>query len=77
MDGLEAIREIRAFEQEYYNNLSASAKQTWKPAIIVALTGIGSASIQQEAFGSGVDVFLTKPVNFRELCTLLQKTMCR
>jgi len=33
-----------------------------KPAMIIALTGLGSATSQQEAFSSGVNLYLTKPV---------------
>lgn len=39
--------------------------------MIIALTGLGSASAQQEAFTSGVDLFLTKPVRLKELTKVL------
>ncbi|KAI9774973.1 MAG: hypothetical protein M1840_000189 [Geoglossum simile] len=61
MDGIESAREIRKFERE----------RDQKHAIIVAITGVASASIQQEAFSSGLNIFLTKPVSFRELRTFL------
>lgn len=61
MDGLEATRKIREFELE----------EGIKPAMIIALTGLGSASAQQEAFASGVDLFLTKPVRLKELVKIL------
>ncbi|RKK33833.1 hypothetical protein BFJ66_g12115 [Fusarium oxysporum f. sp. cepae] len=57
MDGLEATRQIRAFER--YNGISASK--------ILAITGLGSESTREEATRSGVDVFITKPVKLREL----------
>jgi CheY-like chemotaxis protein len=57
MDGMEATRRIRAHERE--NGLS--------PALIIALTGLASAETQREAFGSGMDLFLTKPVQMKEL----------
>ncbi|KAF9778539.1 hypothetical protein IL306_003761 [Fusarium sp. DS 682] len=57
MDGLEATRQIRAFEQ--YNGISASK--------ILAITGLGSEGTREEATRSGVDVFITKPVKLREL----------
>lgn len=63
MDGLEATRCIRAFER------STRVKAT----TIIALTGLASASAQQEAFSSGVDLFLTKPVRLKELNKLLEK----
>ncbi|KAF5655166.1 hexose transporter [Fusarium sp. NRRL 25303] len=51
MDGLEATRRIRRYERE--NEL--------EPALIIALTGLASKETQQEAFNSGMDLFLTKP----------------
>ncbi|GAB7355615.1 hypothetical protein MBLNU459_g6339t3 [Dothideomycetes sp. NU459] len=61
-DGLESTRQIRAFEQNH--NLP--------PATIIALTGLASAGAQQEAFASGVDLFLTKPVRLKELTSILE-----
>ncbi|EXK81960.1 hypothetical protein FOQG_13610 [Fusarium oxysporum f. sp. raphani 54005] len=57
MDGLEATRQIRAFE--LYNGIAASK--------IIAVTGLGSESTREEATRSGVDIFITKPVKLREL----------
>lgn len=62
MDGFEATRRIRAYERD--NQI--------KPSIIFALTGLASESAQQEAFGSGVDLFLTKPVKLKELGMILR-----
>lgn len=62
MDGLESTRRIRAFERA----------KGLRPAVIVALTGMASASVQQEAFASGVDLFLTKPVRLKELTTIFE-----
>lgn len=62
MDGFVASREIRAYERE--NGL--------EPAFIVALTGLASADAQREAFCSGMDLFLTKPVRLKELRAILQ-----
>ena len=61
LNGFEATRMIRAFEQQH----------GLRPAHIIALTGLGSASAQQEAYSSGVDLFLTKPVRLKELTKLL------
>ena len=61
MDGLEATRRIRSFESS--NKL--------EPAVIIALTGLGSQETQQAAFSSGVDLFLTKPVRLKELGDIL------
>ncbi|RDW63495.1 hypothetical protein BP6252_11040 [Coleophoma cylindrospora] len=62
MDGLEASREIR--EHEKHENLPAT--------IIIALTGAASIKSKQEAFRSGVDLFLTKPVPMKKLKGILQ-----
>lgn len=62
MDGFEATRCIRAYEREHQ----------LKPCVIFALTGLASESAQQEAFGSGVDLFLTKPVKLKELGMILR-----
>jgi signal transduction histidine kinase/CheY-like chemotaxis protein len=57
MDGFESTRQIRRFERE--------AGRT--PSMIVALTGLGSGEAQREAFRSGVDMFLSKPVPMLKL----------
>ena len=57
MDGFEATRQIRAFERN----------QDITPATIIALTGLGSAEAQEEAFVSGIDLFLTKPIKLDKL----------
>ncbi|KAG9244362.1 histidine kinase-group I protein [Calycina marina] len=44
---------------------------TRMPALVIALTGLASSRDQNEAFASGVDLFLTKPVAFREVGKLL------
>ncbi|KFY43367.1 hypothetical protein V494_02016 [Pseudogymnoascus sp. VKM F-4513 (FW-928)] len=56
-DGLSATRDIRNFERENH----------FPPAAIIALTGAGSAAVRQEAFSSGIDLFLTKPVAMKSL----------
>ncbi len=61
MDGMEATREIRKLERD----------RRQKPAMIIALTGLGSATSQQEAFSNGVNLFLTKPVSFSDLRKIL------
>jgi signal transduction histidine kinase/CheY-like chemotaxis protein len=61
MDGLTSTRKIRAHER---------AKNI-RPATVVALTGLASAQAQQEAYSSGVDTFMTKPVKLKELGKML------
>lgn len=63
MDGLEATRQIRALERAH----------GLKGTTVIALTGLASASAQQEAFSSGVNLFLTKPVKLKELHQMLEK----
>ncbi|EXL39750.1 hypothetical protein FOCG_17661 [Fusarium oxysporum f. sp. radicis-lycopersici 26381] len=63
MDGLEATRQIRAFER--YSGIAASK--------ILAITGLGSESTREEATRSGVDVFITKPVKLRELEVVINR----
>lgn len=62
MDGMTATRCIREFEKE----------KSFKPAHIIALTGLTSASAKLEAWTSGVDDFLTKPVDFKRLEQLME-----
>ncbi|KAJ3957415.1 hypothetical protein N0V92_006030 [Colletotrichum tropicale] len=62
MDGFEATREIRIFE----------ARKNMPRCQVFALTGLASASAQEEAFASGIDLFLTKPVKLKELSKILQ-----
>lgn len=57
MNGIDSARGIRKLEKE----------RGQKPAMIIALTGLASASVRQEAFSSGINFFLTKPVSFNEL----------
>ncbi|KAK6214253.1 hypothetical protein LQW54_004479 [Pestalotiopsis sp. IQ-011] len=61
MDGFESSRRIRAHEREH--SLSRCN--------IYALTGLASASAQQEAFSSGIDLCLAKPVKLKELSDIL------
>lgn len=63
MDGLEATRQIRAFERS----------RRMQPSMIIALTAMGSSEAKQEAFSSGVDLFLTKPVKLKELTAILEE----
>jgi len=63
MDGMSATRAIREFERE--GNLPRCS--------IIALTGLASASAKLEAWSSGIDHFMTKPVNFNALAALLRR----
>ena len=76
MNGFEATRAIRDIEEaRSHNDLAGAHTQNHKPpsspALIIALTGLASSRDQSEAFTSGVDLFMTKPVSFKEVGRLL------
>ncbi|GKZ27675.1 hypothetical protein AbraIFM66951_006142 [Aspergillus brasiliensis] len=73
MDGFEASREIRRLEKENRAKLSESEQRRLPPTIIAALTGLDSVKAQKEAFGSGIDTFLVKPVKRPDLQAILQR----
>ncbi|KAH6638707.1 hypothetical protein BKA67DRAFT_528952 [Truncatella angustata] len=62
MDGFEATKKIREYEQE--QGIS-------KASTIIAITGVGSENACKEAGEVGMSRFLTKPVKFKELKQLL------
>jgi len=61
MDGFEATRRIRGVEQRRHQ----------PPAMIIALTGLASASDRAKAYECGMNRFMTKPLKFQELGSLL------
>jgi PAS domain S-box-containing protein len=66
MDGLEATRQIRAFEQAHGQGEGTCSRHT----PIVALTAHSFAGYREECLASGMDDYMTKPVsteNFREV----------
>ncbi|KAF2205061.1 hypothetical protein GQ43DRAFT_460273 [Delitschia confertaspora ATCC 74209] len=63
MDGLEATRRIRALEKEGMR----------ERAVIVALTGLASGKDEENAFQAGVDLFVTKPVQFNKLVVIFEE----
>ena len=67
MDGFEATRQIRKMEAGYDRALGN------KDSVIIALTGLASQDDEDEAFNAGVDLFLTKPVQFPNLLNLLRQ----
>lgn len=67
MDGMSAKRAIRQYELEF--NIPRCC--------IIALTGLASASAKLEAWNSGIDHFMTKPVNFKALENFLKKEEVR
>ncbi|KAH7141967.1 hypothetical protein EDB81DRAFT_843446 [Dactylonectria macrodidyma] len=64
MDGFEAARRIRGFE----------GKEGVETAVpIFALSGLASEEAQREAYGSGIDLFLLKPVKLQVLGETLKE----
>lgn len=64
MDGFQATRAIRAIEKE---------RDDCIPATIIALTGLSGPRDEFRALDAGVDLFLMKPVSFREVSRLIDK----
>lgn len=71
LDGFGATRQIRQIELERRERATAENKKSPNPALIIALTGLASSRDQTEAFTSGIDLFLTKPVAFKEVGKML------
>jgi signal transduction histidine kinase/CheY-like chemotaxis protein len=69
LDGFAATRQIRKIEADVANTLPPM--QTPAPSLIIALTGLASSRDQSEAFVSGFDLYMTKPVSFKEVGRLL------
>jgi CheY-like chemotaxis protein len=57
MDGIVSTSKIREYEEE--NSLPRAA--------IMAVTGVASATMQQQAFAAGIDDYLVKPLSLRDL----------
>lgn len=69
LDGFEATRQIRTLESQFRQSLPPY--QTPPSSLIIALTGLASGRDQSEAFTSGFDLYLVKPISFREVGRLL------
>ncbi|MCJ1396376.1 hypothetical protein MMC18_009266 [Xylographa bjoerkii] len=65
LNGFEATAAIRSLEA------SRSTTEHTPRALVIALTGLASARDQHEAFTCGVDLFMTKPMRFKEMGKLL------
>lgn len=63
MSGIDSTKHIRRFERE----------ERLEPTRLIALTGAANPNTRQEAFSSGVDLFLTKPVSMKELRSMLEE----
>ncbi|CAZ84335.1 unnamed protein product [Tuber melanosporum] len=57
MSGIESTRAIRRLERQ----------SRAKGSVIIALTGLAAASDKVEAYEAGIDLFMVKPVSFKQL----------
>ena len=64
MDGLVATSKIREYEKE----------QSLRPTIIMAVTGVASDTVQQQALSVGMDDYLVKPISLRGLRQIMNIT---
>jgi CheY-like chemotaxis protein len=70
LDGFGATKEIRNIEVSRKAK-AAEDNVPFTPALIIALTGLASSDDQSRAFKLGVDLFLTKPVSFKDVKKML------
>ena len=61
MDGMTSTREIRAFEKD----------RKLSPAQVVALTGLANTNTRDEATASGMNMYLTKPVQLKVMKSVI------
>lgn len=61
MDGMQASQHIREYEKE----------RDMAPTTIVALTGLGSSEVRDQALEMGIDMLLTKPVPMKVLKSII------
>jgi CheY-like chemotaxis protein len=71
LDGFEATRQIRQIRPAREDKAGRESAATPSPALVIALTSLASSRDQSEALTSDVDLFLTKPVAFKEMGKML------
>lgn len=64
MDGLVSTGKIRKYEKE----------KRLKPSCIMAVTGVASETMQQQAQKAGINQYLIKPLSLHELKKLMAIT---
>jgi hypothetical protein len=77
MNGFESARHIRNFEREYQKTLGVSEKESFRPATIIALTGLASASATKRAYGSGMDLLFGETHPTRRVTYGIKGRKCR
>lgn len=65
MDGLVATSQIRGFEKQ----------KSLSPVTVLAVTGVASATMQEQAVAAGIDNYLIKPLNLQQLKRAIEKSM--
>ena len=65
MDGYEATKKVREVEDNEFNPLE-------QRAVIVGLSGHSTDAYKQKAFDSGMDEFITKPLELDKLTQILK-----
>jgi CheY-like chemotaxis protein len=72
MDGYEATRQIRAFENELRSS-SETPERAWRNVPIIAMTANVFKEDVEKCFEAGMSGHLGKPVDFEELMSTLEK----
>ncbi|KAL3420968.1 hsp90-like protein [Phlyctema vagabunda] len=72
MGGYDSTIAIRALEAE-----RNETREEQHQALVIALTGFSSREDQEQAYKAGMDVFMTKPVKFKEVGRILKNWLER
>jgi CheY-like chemotaxis protein len=65
MDGYESTQRIRQYEN----------KHRLPPATVIAVSALQSEAAHAEAFGSGFNMFLSKPVKLKQLAKIIHERL--
>lgn len=71
LDGFAATEQIRALEAA--RNASLGPLDTPPSSLIIAVTGLASERDQAAIFEAGVDLYMSKPVSFKEIGKFLDR----
>lgn len=71
MDGFEAATRIRTLEAE--RNAKLGPLETPPQTLIIAVTGLASERDQSRIFEAGIDLYMCKPVSFKEMGKFLDR----
>ena len=78
MDGLQATKTIRAFEQQQQAlALAASSSYVEQHLLIIGMSANSDYDTMQAAFAAGVDDFMGKPFDITLFFTILHKLRSR